>query len=233
MAEDSCQRAPAGVVVPVMNAIVPLLPLILCCGFACVQGSLAGESATVDSSAFQEAAPPPPGPRTVLKELPPPPELPDLDPALTLAKKVLETAPMFQESMVGIDGDPPAPVLAWRLVMESPHADAVFQHVLRSSTLPGRLYALCGLYYTDPPLFQQVVASYRDLQDAVTVQSGCVIYDIEAGRLVDCRLPTAVRLDSRQQTTKEWWTLHPELDRIHTDILGGGYSSEFRDHGGW
>lgn len=109
--------------------------------------------------------------------------------------------------------------VALREILNHPDADAAFKSLLREATLPGQLYALCGLYHTDPDLFSEEIEKYRHRTERIKVGFNRVE---EVRDLVESRSSEAIRL-TRGQTMSAWRASHgvPEGVSLPEDIAGG------------
>jgi hypothetical protein len=64
---------------------------------------------------------------------------------------LLLAAERFESAAVGVAGRPSKYALAWKRILASPDASRRFRELLAGArTIPGRLYGLAGLQYTDP-----------------------------------------------------------------------------------
>src|SRR5690242_17193686 len=84
-----------------------------------------------------------------------------LSPEGTEALGVLLHASRFTDDRIGDAPVTPPEVEALRTLWGEPHAAEAFRHILRTGSVPGRLFALCGLYYAAPDEFDEVVRHYR------------------------------------------------------------------------
>jgi hypothetical protein len=201
-----------------MNAI-PSLCLVLCLAAGCSTEPPAAPAARESAGAPEQARP---GPE------------PALSPEGREAFRILRDAERFTDDAIYYAGITPVEVRAFRWLMREPEAGPAFAQLAREATLPGRLYALCGLYYTDPAAFTKAVEPYRASEQTVFFQTGCIgIRDQAVAELVESPGSHPVRLTSRSETVKEWASRNAPEGGYRLDILGGGYPSEFRDAGGW
>jgi hypothetical protein len=120
------------------------------------------------------------------------------------AYNVLLHADRFSGPMIGITGRMPETVEALLSLVQAPQASEAFKALLEEATLPGQLYALCGIYFTDRKAFKQAVERYRYRDDSVETQFGCKVGFNRVSDLVETSSP------------------------LGTDILGGGYPAQFR-----
>jgi hypothetical protein len=99
----------------------------------------------------------------------------DLSDPTTLASAILERAPRFSSAAVGEGAFIPSEVLAWRVIMQSPAADATFKRVLARGSVAGRLYALTGLRLTDHASYQLAVKRMLLTGGSVRTTRGCIV----------------------------------------------------------
>jgi len=146
------------------------------------------------------------------------------------AFQMLLAAERFTDDAIYAGGVTPNEVIALRKLLKDPNAGAALEELERRETMPGHLFALCGLYYVDPSVFREQIETYRDKREIVFFQSGCEgIHDQPVAGLVDRGDGQAVRLVPGQ-TNREWLKAH--VGSYRYDILGGGWPNLFRD-GGW
>lgn len=135
-------------------------------------------------------------------------ELP-LDDA-TAIKILLETH-VFTSSQIGVAGEVPNGVRAFKVVLQRPDAAAVFEDVLENGETAGQLYALCGLYLTDRDTFDREVGRFRDSNESVSVWFGCWSGARTVADLLD----------------------PPAGSHYEASILNGEYAVSFRDVVDW
>jgi len=99
----------------------------------------------------------------------------DLKDPTSLANAILERAPGFSSVAVGETALTPTEVLAWRVILQSPQADATFKRLLVSASVAGQLYALTGLRLTDHAYYQQAVKRMRMSGGSVRTTRGCIV----------------------------------------------------------
>src|SRR5262249_15456637 len=84
-----------------------------------------------------------------------------LSPTSLQAFRELYRAPVFAGGSVGDAGTPSPGAEALQVLLEQPSRGAVLQDLLRHGSPAGQLYALSGLYITDPPEFASAVAALQ------------------------------------------------------------------------
>jgi len=99
----------------------------------------------------------------------------DLSDPTALAGAILERAAGFSSAAVGEGAFIPSEVLAWRVIMQSPTADATFKRVLARGSVAGRLYALTGLRLTDHASYQVAVKRMLLTGGSVRTTRGCIV----------------------------------------------------------
>jgi len=92
-----------------------------------------------------------------------------------MAMKILRGATTIESVAVSDGGEPSCYVMAYRRVLQSSRADRRFKRLLATAdTEAGQLYALAGLYYTDPEAFLAVAPRYlADTESRVPQLDGC------------------------------------------------------------
>ncbi len=139
------------------------------------------------------------------------------------AYQTVKQADTFCDSVVGFAGTTPEVVGAFRDLLAQKNADAAFKSLLKEATLPGQLYGLCGLWFTDQAAFKVQVARYRAMTGKVKTQMGCIIDLDPIAELVESTSPDAIRLLGPQDTMKAWFARNPKGGR--SDIAGGYWPS--------
>jgi hypothetical protein len=160
------------------------------------------------------------------------------------AFQTLLNATRFEDAFVGFARTRSKLVKAYCTLLSEPGADRAFKNLLEHATLPGQLYALCGLYSTDSSYFLLVVQRYRHVTTPVETQSGCIIMNLPASTIVESRKSTLIRPIKPSQSSAD----HSEPNVTPTDnrkanknttvpmpdenqpldILNGGYTAHFK-----
>ena len=103
---------------------------------------------------------------------------------LAMALAQLSRATSFTSAYVGFSGSVPLEVRAWGTVLRSRGADSAFKSLLETATPAGQLFALTGIYLTDPAYFRRQLSAYRGRSDTVHTIVGCIATDVSLGALV-------------------------------------------------
>ncbi len=156
---------------------------------------------------------------------------PDLSAQGVKAYDIVRTTDTFSSAHVGFAGTTPAVVWAFRDLLAETNADAAFKSLLQEATLPGQLYALCGLWFTDQAEFKKQVARYRAMPGKVKTMVGCSVGDDALADLVQSTHPKAIRLRGPDDTLKAWWARNPDAE-TRSDIAGGYWPSELKGEKG-
>src|SRR5262249_10092895 len=117
-------------------------------------------------------------------------------------------------------------------VLAQPDADQLFKEILTKGHLAGRLYALCGIYFTDHERFAQEIKPYRTSRDSVATYAGCIMGHERVARLVELADPRVVRLRDPSETIEAWLDRHPDPSGSRDyamDIVGGGWPAHFKE----
>lgn len=144
------------------------------------------------------------------------------------AYAVVKKADKFYDAAIGFAGTKPEVVTAFQTLLQQQNADAAFKSLLQEATLPGQLYALCGLWFTDQAAFKQQIARYSRVKGKVPTMMGCIVSEDPVAELVKSAHPGTVRLRGPEDSLKAWWQRHPDADTRY-DIAGGAWPSNFKD----
>ena len=164
------------------------------------------------------------------------PEL-ELSPLACEAYARLRAAERFTDDGIYDDGITPNEVRALRILWQEPSADLAFARLEREATLAGRLFALCGLYFSDRDRFDARIEEYRGSTEQVFFQTGCIGFrDQPVAELIESSHAGVVRLTGNENVC-DWLAAqgNPKGTKggYRYDILGGGYPNLFRSGGGW
>src|SRR4029079_16579391 len=113
--------------------------------------------------------------------------------------------PTFSSGRVGAAGILPEVIYAFRTLKEDPMADAAFKSLLTEAQPAGQLYALCGLWFTDPVAFKTEAERLKKANTQVDTLSGCVGMKKHMAELIESTDPGAVRLKSSKESVKDWF----------------------------
>lgn len=120
-----------------------------------------------------------------------------LSPAGQQAYGVLREAPFFSDACVGFACTTPPTVEAWRVLAEEPQAEAAFEGLVRDASLPGQLFGLVGLYYSDAEAYARHARRYARADLPVDYFLGCVRAQVSTQKIVrlieDGYLPRSIR----------------------------------------
>ncbi len=156
-----------------------------------------------------------------------PASMPELSAKGAKAYAAVKTTERFCGSAVGFAGSTPEVVWAFRELLGERNADAAYKSLIQEATLPGQLYGLCGLWFTDQAEFKKQVARYRAMKGKVKTMIGCIITEDEIAELVESSHPKAIRLRGPEDTMKAWWDRNPNAEG-RSDIAGGYWPSELK-----
>jgi len=76
---------------------------------------------------------------------------------------------------VGPAGLPSCNAVAFRTILDSHHPGSAFESLLAHATLEGQIYALAGIYLTNPKSFAERAAPFLDMGYPVSTQRECFI----------------------------------------------------------
>ena len=157
--------------------------------------------------------------------------LPALSDAGVLALKILRGARRFTSDSVGEGGEVPLEAEAMRVLYREKEADAAFHLLLEDGNATSGLYALSGIWFTDPSGFGRAAALFKKNhgEEPVSTMVGCIKEEKEAAAILDAggHDPAPARLKDRRQTLREWSEAAKTSDYV-VDILGGGWPNLLR-----
>jgi hypothetical protein len=156
----------------------------------------------------------------------------------------LLVATQFEDIVLGSAAVPSKLVEAYNVLLNEPAADLAFKQLLERGTLPGQLYALCGLWFTDNLFFRSAIEKYRNSEKWVGMLSGCLGGGTSVAALIEARKPIVIDVNRPIESLHDYFELNTKLDsewdkRKHKkktdkppegyniDILNGGYSVWF------
>ena len=127
----------------------------------------------------------------------------------------------------GHDGDAgitPESVLAFRRLVKAEGASRLFAKLLSKATPSGQMYALCGLFFTDPEAFKSALLTFENSKQTVPHQQGCISSTDTVADMIHSRYRPVMRLEPGESTDR-WFREHPgKRDAgFHVDIAGGGF----------
>jgi len=101
------------------------------------------------------------------------------------AYDTLLVAQRFESDVIGYSAAPSKLVEAYNVILNEASADAAFKRLLERATLPGKLYSLCGLFFTDYSFFRTAIEGYRHSDDSVYILFGCIGTAMRVSELID------------------------------------------------
>jgi hypothetical protein len=157
---------------------------------------------------------------------------PDLTGSAREAYVTLRDAATFSSGRVGAAGILPKEVYAFRTLKEDSMADAAFKSLLKEAKPAGQLYALCGLWFTDPVAFKTEAEKLKRANSEVDTLAGCVGMKSHMADIIESKIPGAVRLKNNKDSVKEWFDTHKGIP-MHYDVVGGALPSMVWNEGGF
>jgi hypothetical protein len=119
--------------------------------------------------------------------------VPQQDVVTSADYKILKNADKFYGAHIGFGGITPPTVHAFRNLLDHPKANDGFKKLIENATMPGRLYGLAGVYFTDPSSLADLSQEFLGSSELVQALFGCILSDMEvkelAQRIVDGSLP--------------------------------------------
>ena len=143
---------------------------------------------------------------------------------------VLTMTDRFADTNIYYGGVPSPEVCAFSTVVREPDADALFKDLVANANVATRLYALCGLYFTDHEYFLTLVDQFRGATEEVDTQMGCIGGHVSVGYIVENTASNVLRLEGPEDSIEAWAQRNSRStdDGYAIDIAGGGYPERFR-----
>ena len=111
--------------------------------------------------------------------------------------EILSSTDKFYGAHIGFGGQTPPTVYAYRELLDQPNADDTFKELIEKGTMPGRLYGLAGVYFTDPSSLPDLSRAFLESSESVPAFFGCFLSDTQvrdlAQRIIDGSLPRELR----------------------------------------
>jgi hypothetical protein len=150
---------------------------------------------------------------------------PALPPSAKGPFEVLKNADTFCDEHVGYAGVTPPEVTALRSLVKEKEAGGILTRLLEEASVPGKLYALCGLYFCNYAEFQRSIKPFRTSKGTITTFMGCIRGEESVADLVERREPGVVRLAGPKDSLRDWLSKHPAAkdNGFRVDIYGGGW----------
>ena len=132
----------------------------------------------------------------------------------------------FAGPMNGRGNRPSQQVAAFRLLLQLDDRAEVFSDLFRRATPAGKLYAVCGLYFSDPVLFGIACNDLATLEGSIRTHFTCIIASSTIRSIVGRKDDRTVKLKPGQSLA-DWLSESDRPDEYSLDIQGGGYPSLF------
>ena len=141
---------------------------------------------------------------------------------------ILRAADAFEDTRVGYGGELSRYVAAFRIVLADPGASAAFHSLVDRATPAGRLYGVAGLYFADPPAFDDALARLAAVGGEVPTQHGCFRMAEPVARVIRADGPQRIVV-GQDATLASWLAAHPEGGPC--DLAGGCVPLSFVEDG--
>ena len=135
-------------------------------------------------------------------------------------------ASQFEDSRVGYTGALSVYARNLETLLNEQNADAAFKSLLTNAKTAGKLYALCGLFYTDYDSFEKEIESFRLSKETVTMVSGCEVYDESVSAIIESRGQNVAIIGPGESL--EQYLTGSKGRSYNIDIANGGYPATFR-----
>jgi hypothetical protein len=146
------------------------------------------------------------------------------------AYNTLLNAQSFESTHIGAAGSFSKLAESLGILQKEKNADEALKALLKNATLPGQLYALCGIFYTDYDFFAKEVENYKSNQELIQDVSGCMISQRKVAEIVESKNPK-VAIIKPAETLEDFWKAHQgkEGQGISFDISHGAYPAQFKE----
>lgn len=144
------------------------------------------------------------------------------------AYNTLLNAQSFESTHIGAAGSFSKLVESLGILQKEKNADEAFKALLKNATLPGQLYALCGIFYSDYDFFLKEVENYKNSQQSIQDISGCMISQRKVAEIVESKNPK-VAIIKPSETLDDFWKENKGKQGISFDISHGAYPAQFKD----
>ncbi len=155
---------------------------------------------------------------------------PSIGEEVQTAFETLRAAGTFESAHIGENGNISDNVKAFRLILHNPQATRLFHELVAAARLPGKLYGLCGLYFTDPGSFQNEVAKFASDRTSIPTLDGCIVDQKPVDEIV--RSSSASRIRIRKGETYRARMASIDIVKLNSspcDIAGGCRPLSFLD----
>ena len=130
----------------------------------------------------------------------------------------------FEDLYIGLDGHLSPKVQAFRQLLNEDVANEKFQQLLKEATPAGKLYALCGLYLTDPNFFNSIIGQYRDNECMVNTFAYCIISKYKFSNIIESKMKLYYDTPLSKRSLDLWLkcrSLNKSAPQLPRDIVSG------------
>lgn len=138
----------------------------------------------------------------------------------------LERAERFETGNVGFAGTPSTYIASLRTIMREPLAGDILEYLFEQATPAGKLYALSGLYSTEPLYFGRAVEMLKTSGETVQVLNGCLMSSEPVAKIIESDAANVAIIEPGE-TMKEFWATN--VGSFELDIVHGGYPATFAE----
>jgi hypothetical protein len=101
-----------------------------------------------------------------------------------LALAILRNTDYVSVGPAGFAATIPAPILAWRTLVDDSEAPRLFKDLLETGTPSGQVYAMAGLFLVDPDAFAEGLSRLRSQLGPLPWQDGCVLESLTSEGII-------------------------------------------------
>lgn len=97
---------------------------------------------------------------------------------------ILKNSERFTLNGIGYGADIPDEFFAFRKIFFSKNSKSIFIKLEKEANNIGKLYSLCGLYFTNKKLYKNLIKKYLEIDDKICFQEGCCSFSIPMNVLI-------------------------------------------------
>jgi hypothetical protein len=132
----------------------------------------------------------------------------------------------FEDARIGYAGMLSVNAQNLEILINEDNGSDAFKALLKNGSMAGKLYALCGLYFTDYAAFSMEVKKFRKSKEKVNMVSGRESFEESVARIVESDAPNVAIIGPGESL--EQYLAGNAGRGYNIDIVNGGYQATFR-----
>ena len=144
------------------------------------------------------------------------------------AKKAYESlrhTTQFEGPRLGPGGMLSMNAVNFEIILREDRADEAFKSLLLEGTTAAKLYALCGLFYTDHERFRSEIKRFKSSNQKVQMLSGCIMFERPIRDIIESKAEN-VAIIGPDESLEQYLT-GTQGRGYSIDIANGGYPATF------